>query len=133
MQRLVCPASLVCLSSLVFAGPAVAAPRDGCARSGHGERFRAAAQHVHRAGEVVRTVVVVCDRRTGRRVVVHRAIERRGDTVEIAAAAGRRVAWIERHRGARASIEIVVIELPTRRRLRRLTIAWGTVRGGPGH
>jgi len=128
MGWLVRVAPLACLPLVVAAEPAFAA-RDACARSDRGDRYQAAARFFDNGRDVVRTAVVVCDRRTGRRSVVHRAFERRGDTIESAAAAGRRVAWIERHRGARPRIEIVVLDMPSRRELRRLTVARGRIRG----
>lgn len=128
MRQLACVVTFACLLVIVVADPAWAA-RDGCERSERGQRFRAAVRLVLAEGEVAGTAVAVCDRRTGRRMVVHRAAERFGDTVEGAAAAGRRVAWIERHRRSRPRIEVVVIELPSRRELRRVTVARGRFPG----
>jgi hypothetical protein len=124
MRRLATVALLVFMAVAADAGA-----RERCVSSERGQRFQASAPLVVRDRDVVGSRVVVCDRRTGRRFVVRHAVRRSGVSVEAAAAAGRRVAWIERHRRAGPRIEVVVLELPSRRELRRLVVARGQIRG----
>lgn len=127
-------ALLAAFLALVPAAPAGAAPK--CKRTDAGPPLsaRVLVDYASHANEPQRTYVIACDRRTGRRRVLRRAVrrERTGREVTATSAAGRRVAWLEVviRRSSTVGIVIVADGRTGRRLQRRYIFRGGRFRGG---
>ncbi len=132
-MRLVLPLIVV----LAVAAPAAEAA--ACERRADGPRFTAGvARHESSSPDVLRTTAVVCDHRRAKRSLLRRGVmagpngRPRGVVVGDAAAAGRRVAWIEAVTGrAGTRATVVVADARTRRVVRRRVALRTRERGFP--
>ena len=124
MRRILGPAG-VALGLLVTPVTATAA-----CRRGDGPRYDAHIEH-HGPRHVMRTALMVCDRRDGHARVLARAVYRyepeHGTFLADAQAAGRRVAWVAGAlREGRRTATVTVADARTGRRLSRRRVAsWG--------
>ena len=125
MRRILGPA---CVALALLVAPATATA--ACRRS-HGPRYEARIVAHQGPRHVIRTALVVCDRRRGLTRVLARAVYRyqpeHGTFLDDAQAAGRRVAWIAgAFRGGRRTATVTVADARTGRRLSRRRVAsWG--------